>query len=474
MTSIRDTITLGDTAHAGGPLAADECLLEPGQMFRGVRIRALLGAGAMGNAYLASHASLRMPVVIKLFRATGVDALAEAHLAARVVSPHVVPVLDAGMEGDHPYVMQRYVDGIDLDELHYIHLAANRAIPVPTLIRLGVSIFQGLSAIHVAGVVHRDIKPPNLFLAGSGDALVGDFGIAVDPHAASPGEVAGTPTFLAPEIWHGERATPRTDLYAAAATLHLLWQRAAPFVATSPGELARKHCDEPYRPPVSSDPTAAYFGAVLASLLAKNPDDRPESALGAARLLQRISTPAPEVRGHEDNITKIGDIVVAIELRDLATAKTEVLVTSANEQLTMRMNVADALRRAGGDEIEAAAMAQAPVTLGQVVWTGGGTLPCKAIAHAAAASDGAICIQRAVLRTLFECERRGITTVTFPALGTGVGGVPHGLGARLMLEAIRTFAAFAPAHTRSIRIALVTNEALAAWSTALVALDQSA
>jgi len=71
------------------------------------------------------------------------------------------------------------------------------------------------------------------------------------------------------------------------------------------------------------------------------------------------------------------------------------------------------------------------------------------VAHAAAALEGAICVQRAVLRTLFEAERRGHRSITFPALGTGTAGVPHGLGARLMLEAIRTFASFAPKYCRS-------------------------
>ncbi|MCX5746020.1 MAG: serine/threonine-protein kinase [Proteobacteria bacterium] len=298
--TVRDQAALGETAHAGSSAPATAVdvgvVLEPGQLFRGVRIRALLGAGAMGNAYLASHAHLRMPVVIKLYRATGADALAEAHLAARVVSPAVVPVLDAGLEGDTPFVMQRYVDGVDLDELLRIHLAANRPIPVPVLIRLAVSIFTGLAAIHVAGVVHRDIKPANLFLAGSGEALVGDFGVAVDPQSIQLGEVAGTPMFIAPEIWNGQPATARTDLYAAAATLHLLWQREAPFVASSLVELARMHREDGYRPPAAADPTSAHLGAVLASLLAKDPTSRPESALATARLLQRISTPAPALR----------------------------------------------------------------------------------------------------------------------------------------------------------------------------------
>jgi eukaryotic-like serine/threonine-protein kinase len=455
--------------HAHAPSEGVD--LVPGQIFRGLRIRSLLGAGGMGNAYLASHGSLRTPVVIKLFRVSGTDPLAEAHLAARVISPAVVSVLDAGIEAGVPYVMQRYVDGIDLEELLGIHAAADRAIPVPVLVRLAVHIFHGLSAIHVAGVVHRDIKPPNLFLAGSGEALVGDFGIAVDPNAAHRPEVAGTPMFIAPELWEGKPATPRTDLYSAAATLHLLWQRQPPFRAATLLEVARCHREEVYVPPSSADPVAAYFGAVLARLLSKDPCQRPESALGTARMLERILTPPPELRGHDDGIARVGDVVIQLEQRDICTAKTDVIVSAANETLDMRSGVANALRVASSDELEREAKQSGPITMGQVVWTQAHGLPCKAIAHAAAALDGAICVQRAVLRTLFEAERRGHRSITFPALGTGVGGVPHGLAARLMIEAIQTFASFQPASLRSIRIALATEENLAAWTTALVALD---
>ena len=482
MQPVRDASSLGETAVAlsdatnvdHGPHAhppSETIELVPGQIFRGLHIRSLLGAGAMGNAYLASHRSLRTPVVIKLFRVAGTDPLAEAHLAARVVSQSVVPVLDAGVEDGVPYIIQRYVDGIDLEELLGIHTAADRSIPVSMLIRIAVDMFRGISAIHIAGVVHRDIKPPNLFLAGSGESLVGDFGIAVDPNAAHRPEVAGTPMFIAPELWSGQAASPRSDLYSAAATLHLLWQRQAPFVAKSVTELAELHCQAPYLAPASSDPVAAYFGAVLARLLSKDPCARPESALGTARMLERIMTQPPELRGHENGNARVGDVSVHLEQRDLCTADSDVIVSAANEQLTMTKGVAAALRAIAGDELERAAMQQGPITMGQVVWTSSYRLRCKEVAHAAAALDGAICVQRAVLRTLFEAERRGHRSITFPALGTGVGGVPHGLGARLMLEAIRTFAAFAPRTCRSIRIALPTPEAIGAWSTALVALD---
>jgi O-acetyl-ADP-ribose deacetylase (regulator of RNase III) len=472
--SVRDPSALIDTIHAGRPAAPGETALEPGTIFRGLKIRASLGSGGMGIAYLASHANLRTPVVVKVFRLSGTDPLAEAHLAARVVSSQVVQVLDAGVENGVPYVIQRYVDGVDLHELLRIHVEANRAIPVSMLVRIGVNVLRGLSSIHVAGVIHRDIKPPNLFLSGAGEAMVGDFGIAVDPHGAARGDLAGTPAFLAPELWTGEPATPRSDLYSAAATLHLLWQREAPFASLDPLELVRLHREATYRPPESSDPVAAYFGACLARMLAKAPGDRPESALGAARMLERVATPAPELRGHHDGVARIGDLVIALEQHDICTARTDVIVSAANERLEMKTGLAGALRTAGGDELHREASVQGPVTMGQVVWTGPGRLACKAVAHAVAAVDGAICIQRAVLRTLFEAERRGFQSISFPALGTGVGGVPHGLSARLTLETLRTFASFAPRHCRSIRIALLAPEAMVAWMTALVALDADA
>ena len=153
---------------------------------------------------------------------------------------------------------------------------------------------------------------------------------------------------------------------------------------------------------------------------------------------------------------------------------TDVIVSAANERLEMEMGVAVALRKAGGDSIAKEARMHGDRTMGEVVWTGPGKLACKHIAHAIAAADGAICIQRAVLRTLFEAERRGHRSITFPALGTGVGGVPHGLGARLTLEAIRTFAAFAPRHCRSVKIALPTAETLVQWNAGLLALDGDA
>jgi O-acetyl-ADP-ribose deacetylase (regulator of RNase III) len=213
---------------------------------------------------------------------------------------------------------------------------------------------------------------------------------------------------------------------------------------------------------------------VLGHLLRKDPCERPESALGAARMLQRVATPRHELRGHDAGRARVADVTIQLECSDISKARTDVIVNAANEKLDMKQGVAGALRAAAGDELEQEAHRSGPVTMGQVIWTQPYRLNCRAVAHATAAADGAICIQRAVLRTLFEAERRGLKSITFPALGTGIGGVPHGLGARLMLEAIRTFASFEPKHCRAITIALVDNETLQLWSNALLALDADA
>src|SRR5260221_10405613 len=89
--------------------------LNAGDVFHGLRIHSVLGEGAMGAAYIASHPVLRTPLIIKTFKVSQDDDLfREAHLAARVQSPYVVGVIDAGYENDVPFVVQRYVDGIDL------------------------------------------------------------------------------------------------------------------------------------------------------------------------------------------------------------------------------------------------------------------------------------------------------------------------------------------------------------------------
>src|SRR6266850_849952 len=131
--------TVGDEVDSAGDITAsgaatvtrpDETTgiderLKIGGRFRHLLVHSKLGEGAMGAAFLTSHPILQMPLVIKTFKATvDENIFREAHLAARVVSPNVVSVLDAGYESGVPFVVQRYIDGIDLSELiAYVQLA---------------------------------------------------------------------------------------------------------------------------------------------------------------------------------------------------------------------------------------------------------------------------------------------------------------------------------------------------------------
>jgi eukaryotic-like serine/threonine-protein kinase len=193
----------------------------PGSHFSGLLIHSLLGEGGMGTAFLASHPILRRPVVIKVFKdLASDDTFLEAHLAARASSPFAAGVVDAGTKDGLPYIVQNYVDGLDLHELLHLAQAAHMHLPVGLVNRMIMHAAHGLHAIHQAGIVHRDVKPANLFLRENGTTTVGDFGIAIP--AKARGGPAGTPFFMAPEQWLNRPVDRRADIFALGVTAHLL------------------------------------------------------------------------------------------------------------------------------------------------------------------------------------------------------------------------------------------------------------
>jgi serine/threonine protein kinase len=180
------------------------------------RLEHELASGGMGRVFRAHDVTLNSPVAVKVLRlelATGYAAdafLREAQLLARLRHPHIVTIHHAGSgEGLHYYIME-LIDGPTLEQ----RLEAGALRPADA-VKLGRDLLDGLETVHRAGIVHRDVKPSNVFLLGDPPrALLADFGIARAPSTARQVWVEGTPGYMAPEQISGGPITPQTDLYS--------------------------------------------------------------------------------------------------------------------------------------------------------------------------------------------------------------------------------------------------------------------
>ena len=185
-----------------------------------------------------------------------------------MTSPFNVAVLDAGIENGLAFAVQRYVDGIDLAELINYVQKIGRQIPATLVARLIKDAATGVHTIHQAGVIHRDVKPANLFLRGNGTATIGDFGISTE--ANGPVVNAGTPHFMAPEQWNSGPIDRRTDIYALGITTHLLTTKNYPCGGQNIHQIHNAHLYQPYRPPVARDHHEGYLFGVVKRMLGQN------------------------------------------------------------------------------------------------------------------------------------------------------------------------------------------------------------
>jgi len=219
------------------------------------RLVRLLGIGAMGQVYLAHDSLLDRPVAIK-FVHTSEDPAARARLIeearaiARLQHPNVVTIHRVAEVAGHPYLVSEYVRGRALDQL-------DRPVPWRQVLEIALDLASGLAAAHRRGVLHRDVKPANAILTHEGRAKLLDFGLArvMDRVAVPAGrgvgdliarqpsdasseltslwtdprpQLVGTPLYMAPELWRGEPATRRSDLYALGILLYELLAGTAP------------------------------------------------------------------------------------------------------------------------------------------------------------------------------------------------------------------------------------------------------
>ena len=274
--------------------------LTPGTEFAGCRIEELLGTGGMGVIYRATELRLGRPVALKLISADGASDPAirerferEARLTASIDHPNVIPVYGAGEEDGHLYLVMRYVPGTDLHALlrREGRLAPGRAAAIVA------QIGGALDAAHAAGLVHRDVKPANVLIAGS-HVYLSDFGItrvqdAETTRITESGGWVGTVDFMAPEHLRGEKVDARADVYALGCVLHTALTGAPPFRrATVPATITAHLHESPPRPSATPGVPLA-FDAVVARALAKEPSARYASAGSPSRCSGAMKSTVP-------------------------------------------------------------------------------------------------------------------------------------------------------------------------------------
>ena len=285
------------------------------------RLEERLGSGAMGVVYRATDLELQRQVALKLMRAFVVakdEAEArferEAQALASVRHPAVVTVHDRGVtDGGEPFLVRELLEGVSSGDLlslaelrgervfaastAWIAAAIGaRELPEANLLRAAVdwiaTAAEGLEAAHAASLVHRDVKPSNLFLTGDGRVVLLDFGIVSMPEVDTiprEGGPLGTPAYMAPETLDAERpATPRVDVYGLTATLYHLLTLRAPFRGTPSQVLSALARREPIPAHRLRRGLPRDLQAVLDRGMAKHPAARYPSAAALADDLRRF------------------------------------------------------------------------------------------------------------------------------------------------------------------------------------------
>lgn len=429
-----------------------------------------LGEGGMSEVWLAKHGVLAVPVVIKTIKPVaigssprsdgGTEELAarvidEARLMARIASPRVVRAIDAGVHEGVPYLVEEYVDGLDMAELDRRRRASlGVGLPLWFVAATMTQACQGLHAAHQAGVLHCDVKPSNLFGSLDAGVRLGDFGIAVRA-ADRRRQMGGTLRFMSPEQLTDGSSSRRSDVWGAAATACDLRYGSPPFDSLQ----ALLDPDAPPRLPAPRSSVEAFFQHQLRGMLAKRPEQRCADAGEAARqfaTLARALDGASRLEMHVvDRATlRLGGCTVVLRLGDIADAQAEAIVSSAGSTLAMRTGSADALRRRGGDEIEREARAGGDRPLGACVVTSAGRLAARHVLHAVSAWNEASCIGRALQRALLLTDELGHTSIAAPALGTGVARVTIETCATAMMGALRAHLLLGGTRLKQLEVVL--------------------
>ncbi len=270
-----------------------------------------LGAGGMANVYLAEDQELGRRVAIKILNERHANDeqfverfRREAKNAAALSHPNIVSIYDRGEAEGTYYIAMEYLDGRSLKEL----ILSRGPAPLNVAIEYVRQILSALRFAHRHGIVHRDIKPHNVLVDAEGRVKVTDFGIARAgaSQMTEAGSIVGTAQYLSPEQARGTDVDQRSDLYSLGIVLYELLTGTLPFNGDTPVEIAMKHLSQtPELPSVLRPELPRELDLVVTRALAKDPDERYQSAEEMDADLERLSRGAAVSPETEESATQI-------------------------------------------------------------------------------------------------------------------------------------------------------------------------
>ncbi len=294
------------------------------------RVITFLGSGGFGTAYLANDPALDRNVALKIPRAGEFATrnererfIREAKNAANLNHENIVHVYEVNTEGEYPYIVSEYIDGMTLAER-----VMGAPIEYKEIARLLILIAEAVHHAHERGIIHRDLKPSNILLDAAQKPYVADFGLARNLAAehtmTMEGEILGTPAYMSPEQADGKlsKITTRSDVYSLGVILYRLLCRENPFRASGRMLIHQVIHEDPIPPRRIDDRIPADLETITLKAMDKNPDRRYESARALAddlrrwqndqAILARPETPISKVRRWCRKNPKVASLVTAV------------------------------------------------------------------------------------------------------------------------------------------------------------------
>jgi serine/threonine protein kinase len=337
----------------------------------GYKLGDMLGRGGMGIVFSAREVSLDRDVALKVLAFDPIlnpESYArferEAKLAARLDHPNIVPIFAVGQGNGIAFYTMRMVRGGSVEAL----VAGNKPLEIKQAMSILEDVAAALDYAHAQGVVHRDIKPANVLLGDAGHAMVADFGIARAVSGPGGGSTAtgatvvGSPAYMSPEQWRGEKVDGRADQYALGVLAFELFTGTRPFRGDSMQELLRMHLAEdapdiisvrhdlpsrltdPIRRALAKHPderfaTSSEFVAALGGAVVAPAKPAPPPPLSLASA-QTVRTPQPDERRktpvRQMPTGSIASISGPAKLANTAVAQKEELVGAVADELEKR------------------------------------------------------------------------------------------------------------------------------------------